>query len=128
MYRLRAPRVTRTGTNGTARKSTTKRVQRVTTDLHRSTVTDRRCQSTMIDDVQGHITDRRCARSHSNTPSVKKPAPLNTRFSSLRCVSAAEHHTAEHYSKMGRAKPRKHHPRSDLLWNTCKDFLKIPSL
>ena len=36
--------------------------------------------------------------SHSNTPPVKKRAPLTTRSSTLRCVSAAEHHTAEHYS------------------------------
>ena len=36
--------------------------------------------------------------SHSNTPPVKNLAPLTTRSSSLRCVSAAEHHTAEQYS------------------------------
>ena len=34
--------------------------------------------------------------------------------SSLRCVSAAEHQTAEQYSKTGRTKPRKHLPRSAL--------------
>ena len=50
------------------------------------------------------------------------------RFSSLRCVSAAEHHTAEQYSKTGKTKPQKHLPMSNLSWNTRQDFLKIPSL
>ena len=53
--------------------------------------------------------------------------PLTTRSSSLRCVSAAEHHNAEQYPRTGRTKPRKHLPRSNLSWNTCQDFLKIPS-
>ena len=61
-----------------------------------------------------------------HTPSYK-PAPLTVRSSWLRCVSAAEHQTAEQYSKIGRTKPQKHLPRSDLSWNTRQDFLKIPS-
>ena len=65
--------------------------------------------------------------SHSNTPPVRNRAPLTARSSSLRCVSAAEHQTAEQYSKTGRTKPRKHIPKSDLSWNTRQDF-KIPSL
>ena len=78
--------------------------------------------------IHNTVTDRRCARSQSkNTPPVKKLAPLTTRSSSLRCVSEAEHHTAEQYSKTGRTKPRKHLPRSSLSWNTCQDFLKIKS-
>ena len=59
---------------------------------------------------------------------VRNRAPLTARSSSLRCVSAAEHQTEEHYSKTGRTKPRTHLPRSDLSWNTRQDFLKIPSL
>ena len=78
--------------------------------------------------IQSITTDRRWAMSHSNTPPVRNRAPLTTRSSSLRCVSAAEHHTAEHYSKTGRTKQRKLLPRSDLSWNTRQDFLKIPSL
>ena len=35
-------------------------------------------------------TDRRCAMSHSNTPTVKKRAPLTTWSSSLKWVSAEE--------------------------------------
>ena len=66
--------------------------------------------------------------SHSNTPPVRNWAPLTARYSSLRCVSAAEHQTAEQYSKTGRTKPRKHLPRGNLSWNTRHDFLKIPSL
>ena len=66
--------------------------------------------------------------SHSNTPPVRNRTPLTAWSSSLRCVSVAEHHTAEQYSKMGRTKPRKHLPRRDLSWNTRQDFLKIPSL
>ena len=66
--------------------------------------------------------------SHSNTPPVRNRTPLTARSSSLRCVSAAEHQTAEQYSKSGRTKPRKHLPRSALSWNTRQDFLKIPSL
>ena len=64
----------------------------------------------------------------SSTPPAKKQAPLTTRSSSLRCVSAAEHHTADQYSKIVRTKPRKHPPRSNLSWNTRHYFLKIPSL
>ena len=37
--------------------------------------------------------------SHSNPPTVRNRAPLTARFSSLRCVSAADHKTAEQYSK-----------------------------
>ena len=50
------------------------------------------------------------------------------RSSSSRCVSAAEHHTAEQYSKTGKTKPQKHLPMSNLSWKTRQDFLKIPSL
>ena len=66
--------------------------------------------------------------SHSNTHPVKKLAPLTTRSCSLWCVSAAEHHTAEPYSKTGRTNPRTHLPRSDQSWNTRQDFHKIPTL
>ena len=66
--------------------------------------------------------------SHSNTPPVRNRAPLTARYSSLRGVSAAEHQTAEQYSKAGRTKPRKHLPRSALSSNTSLDFLKIPGL
>ena len=80
----------------------------------------------ILHDMHNTATDRRCARSHSNTPPVKKLAPLTTRPSSLRCVSAAKQ-TAEQYSKTGKTKPQKHLPRSSFPWNTCQDFLKIPS-
>ena len=74
-------------------------------------------------------TDQRWAMSHSNAPhAVRNRAPLIARFSSLRCVSAAEHHTAEQYSKTGRTKPQKHLSRSHLSWNTLHNFLKIPRL
>ena len=66
--------------------------------------------------------------THSNTPPVRNRSPLIAQSSSLRCVSAAEHQTAEQYSKTGRTKPRKHLQRSYLSWNTRQDFLKIPSL
>ena len=45
--------------------------------------------------IHNTATDRRWARSHSNTPPVKKLAPPTIRSSSLMCVLAAEHHTAE---------------------------------
>ena len=61
-------------------------------------------------------TDRRWATSHSTTLPVRNRTPLTARYSSLRCVSAAEHHTVEQYSKTGRTKPRKHLPRCDLSW------------
>ena len=66
--------------------------------------------------------------SHSNTPPVKNRAPLTVRSSSSRCVSSAEHQTAEQYSKTGGKKTRKHLPRSDLSWNTPQDFLNVPRL
>ena len=62
-----------------------------------------------------------------NTP-VRNRASQTARSSSLRCVSAAEHHTVEKCSKTGRTKPWKHLSMSDLSWNTRQDFLKIPSL
>ena len=62
--------------------------------------------------------------SHSNTAPVRNRAPLTARFSSLRCVSAAEHQTAQQYSKTGRTKPQKPLPRSYLSWNTRQDILK----
>ena len=73
-------------------------------------------------------TDRRWAMSHSHTPPVMNRAPLTARSNSLRCIRAAEHHTAEQYSKTGRTKPQKHLSRSDLSRNTRQDFLKIPNL
>ena len=66
--------------------------------------------------------------SLSVTLPVKNLAPLTALSSSLRSVSAAEHHTAEQYSKTGRTKPRKHHQRSDLSRNTRQYFLKMPNL
>ena len=63
-------------------------------------------------------TGRRWAMSHWNTTTVRNRAPLTSRSRSLRCVSAAEHHTAEQYSKTGRTKPRKQLQRSDPSWNT----------
>ena len=82
----------------------------------------------MLYSIHSIATDRRRAMSHSNTPPVRNRAPLTTRSGSLRCVSAAEHHTAEHYSKTGRTKSKMHLPRSDPSWNTRQDFLKIPNL
>ena len=64
-----------------------------------------------------------------HTPSsVRKLVLLTIQSSSLRCVSAAEHHTPEQSSKMGRTKPRKHLSTSDLTWNTRQDFINIPCL
>ena len=56
-------------------------------------------------------TDQRCARSQWNTPYVKKLAPLTTRSSSSKCVSTAEHHTAEQYSKKTLDKTPKASPK-----------------
>ena len=53
-------------------------------------------------------TDRRWKRLHSSTTPVEKLAPLTTQSNSLRCVSAAQHHNGEQYSKTGRTKSRKH--------------------
>ena len=93
------------------RKSTMKRVHRVTLDLVQHT---QYCHwSTMC----------RVTLKHT----VKKLAPLTMQSSYLRCISAAEHQTAEQYSKTGKTKLLKHLPRSSLSWNTWKDFLQIPS-
>ena len=40
-----------------------------------------------------------------NIPQVKKIETLATTFISLRCVSVAEHHAAEQYSKRVKTKP-----------------------
>ena len=69
-----------------------------------------------------------CNETHPNSLPLKKLAPLTTRSSSSRCVSAAEHHTAEQQSKTCRTKPIKHLPRSNLSSNIRQNFFKIPSL
>ena len=73
-----------------SRKSTISRVHRVTPypikhtqDCHGSTM----------------------SMSHSNTPPVRNRAPLIARSSSLRCVLAVEHQTAEQYSKTAGQNP-----------------------
>ena len=76
--------------------------------------------------IHNIATDRRWEWLQLSTPPAKKQAQLTTRSSSLRCVSAAEHHTAEQYSKTGKTKPRQHLPMSNLSWNTRQDFLKTP--
>ena len=92
------------------RKSTTERVHRVSPDLVQYT---KYCHRATM-----------CKVRVKHTP-VKQLAPLTTRSSSQRW--AAEHQTAEQYSKTGKTKHIKHVPRSNLSWNTCQDFLKIPS-
>ena len=63
-------------------------------------------------------------QGHTQTyPQLKKLAPLTTRSTNLRCVSAAEHQMAEQYSKTGKTKPLKHLPRSCLSRNTCQDSI-----
>ena len=109
---IKAPRVTRTGTSGTGRAP-----QSGCFGLH-----------LILYSIHSTATDRRWERLQLSTPAAKNQAPLTTRSSSLRCVSAAEHHTAEQYSKIGKTKPTKHLPMSNLSWNTRQDFLKIPSL
>ena len=70
-------------------------------------------------------TDRRWTIIRSSTHQFKKNDTLiMQRSSSFRCVSAAEHHTAEQWAKTGRTKP----PKASLSLNTRQDFLKIPSL
>ena len=76
--------------------------------------------------IHNTATDRRWERSQLSAPPAIKQAPLTMQFSSLRCVSAAEHHNAEQYSKTGKTKPPKHLSMSNLSWNTRQDFLKIP--
>ena len=86
------------------RLSTIVRVHRITPDLIQLT---QYCHRSTMSNV-----------TLKHTP-VRKRAPLTTRSSSFRCVSAAEHHTAELYSQNLQDKPRKHLPRSDLSWNAC---------
>ena len=76
--------------------------------------TIKRCIGLIIpsqtDDVQGH---------NQTLPQLRNwHHYMTTRSSSIRCVSAVEHHTAEQCSKTGRTKPRKHLPRSNLSRNT----------
>ena len=73
-------------------------------------------------------TDRRWARLHFKTPQAKKSVILTTLSSSLRHESAAEHHTAEQYSKTGRTMFQNDLRRGDRSWNTCQEFLVIPIL
>ena len=96
-----------------ARYCTTKRVHRVTPNLIQHT---KYCHRSMMTNF---------TLKHSP---VRKRSSLTARFSSLWCVSAVEHRTANSASKTGRTKPWKHLPRSNLSWNTRQEFLKTPSL
>ena len=89
---IKAPRVTRTGTYGTGRapQSGCFRLHLILYSIHNT------------------ATDRRWERLQLSTPSAKKQELLIMRSSSLRCVSSAEHHTAEQYSKTGKTKPHEH--------------------
>ena len=78
--------------------------------------------------MHNSATDWRWARLQSKTPQARKQALLTTLSSSSRCESAAEHDTAEQYSKTGRTKLQNDLRRSDRSWNTCQDCLMIPSL
>ena len=82
----------------------------------------------ILNSMHNSASDRRWARFHSKTLPARKPALLTTLSISLRCESAAEHYTAEQYSKTGRTKLQKDLRRIDRSWNTCQDFLTISSL
>ena len=73
---------------------------------------------TLLQIVEGH--------GYANTAPARKTSTPDTLFSSVRCKSAAEHHTAEQYSKTGRTKLQKHLRSSDRSWNIFHDFLIIP--
>ena len=122
----RAPRETRTGTYGT-------RIE------HHKEGDAGNTWSYTAYTVQSQIDNEQC---HTQThPQVKKCSSLTARWISLRCVSAAEHHTAEQYSKTGRTKlPSKHLPRSimefspwlpkvfeKLLWQPSEDASQMSS-
>ena len=109
---IKVPRVTRSGTQGTGRAP-----QSGCIGLH-----------LILYSIHNTATDRQWERLQLSTPPAKNQALLTMRSSSLRCVSAAEHHTAEQYSKTGKTKPPKHLKMSNLSCNTRQDFLKIPSL
>ena len=108
---IKAPRVTRTGTYSTGRAP-----QSGCFGLPR-----------FLYSIHNTVTDRRWEISQLSPPPAIKQAPQTTRSGSLGCVSAAEHHTTEQYSKTVKTKPQKHLPMSNLSWNTRQDFLKIPS-
>ena len=72
----------------------------------------------ILNSMHNSATDWRWARLHHKTPPARKPALLTTLSSSLRSESAAEHHSAEQYSKTGRTKLQKDLRWSDWLWNT----------
>ena len=83
----------------------------------------------ILNTIQNTATDYRLARQYCNTYRLLKKLalliPVSTRW---RCESAAQHHTAEQYSKKGRLIIQKDHRRSDRSWNTCQNFLIIPIL
>ena len=82
----------------------------------------------ILNSMHNAATDRSWARLRSKTPPAKKTLLLIILSSSLRCESAAEHHTAEQYSKTGKAMVQNDLRRSDRSWNTYQRFLMIPSL
>ena len=49
----------------------------------------------ILNSMHNTATDRQCAKLHWKTQPAKKPTPLTTLSSSLRCESVAEHYTAD---------------------------------
>ena len=79
----------------------------------------------ILNNIHNIATYRWWARLHSKTPVAKKSEFLTTQTCNLRCESSGYHHTAEQYSKTGRAKLKKYLRRSD---RSCLYFLIIPSI
>ena len=81
----------------------------------------------ILNSMHDTVTDRRCTRLHSNIPPVGKLALLTTLSKSLRCKSAAEHHTAEQYSKTSATKLwRYRYQASELqLWRQSEDSSQV---
>ena len=67
----------------------------------------------IVNSMHNSAKDRRWALFHSKIPTAEKTAFLTSLSSSLRCESAAEHHTTELCSKTGRTKLQKNLRRSD---------------
>ena len=70
-----------------------------------------------IDDVKGYTLSHHLLKTGTNDHTVQQ----------FRCVSAAEHHSAEQYYKIGRTKLRKHFSRSNESLNILYDLdTKLP--
>ena len=82
----------------------------------------------ILNNIHNTATDRHCAMSYSKTRPVQNLVPPTALSSSLMCVSAAEYHTEEQYSKTVSTKPVKTSPKKQPISEYSPRLPEIPRI